>query len=108
MKFCNVDQYKVGSGSISLDPGCRDLTKDSESTQTAHTELGEIQKTPIPTPTRTLTTTPAPTLTSTPPTPSPLDPVFNSIIYCQAQVRSPKVQSPKVKTKGTWADTIIT
>ena len=28
--------------------------------------------------------------------------------YCQAQVRSPKVQSPKVKTKRTWADTIIT
>ena len=27
---------------------------------------------------------------------------------CQAQSRSPKVQSPKVKTKGTWADTIIT
>ena len=27
---------------------------------------------------------------------------------CQAQVRSPKVQSPKVKTKRTWADTIIT
>ena len=27
---------------------------------------------------------------------------------CQAQVRSPKVQSPKVKTKGTWADTRIT
>ena len=26
---------------------------------------------------------------------------------CQAQVRSPKVQSPKVKTKGTWADTKI-
>ena len=44
MKFCNVDQYKVGSGSISLDPGCRDLTKDSESTQTAHTELGQNPK----------------------------------------------------------------
>ena len=28
--------------------------------------------------------------------------------FCQAQVRSPKVQSPKVKTKGTWADTKIT
>ena len=28
--------------------------------------------------------------------------------YCQAQFRSPKVQSPKVKTKGTWADTKIT
>ena len=27
---------------------------------------------------------------------------------CQAQVQSPKVQSPKVKTKGTWADTKIT
>ena len=27
---------------------------------------------------------------------------------CQAQVRSPIVQSPKVKTKGTWADTKIT
>ena len=27
---------------------------------------------------------------------------------CQAQVRSPKVQSPKVKTKRTWADTKIT
>ena len=30
------------------------------------------------------------------------------LFYCQAQVRSPKVQSPKVKTKGTWADTKIT
>ena len=29
-------------------------------------------------------------------------------VNCQAQVQSPKVQSPKVKTKGTWADTIIT
>ena len=29
-------------------------------------------------------------------------------VNCQAQVRSPKVQSPKVKTKGTWADTKIT
>ena len=28
--------------------------------------------------------------------------------YCQARVRSPKVQSPKVKTKRTWADSIIT
>ena len=28
-------------------------------------------------------------------------------IYCQAEVRSAKVQSPKVKTKGTWADTKI-
>ena len=28
--------------------------------------------------------------------------------FCQARVRSPKVQSPKVKTKGTWADTNIT
>ena len=28
--------------------------------------------------------------------------------YCQARVRSPKVQSPKVKIKRTWADTIIT
>ena len=27
---------------------------------------------------------------------------------CRAQVRSPKVRSPKVKTKGTWADTKIT
>ena len=27
---------------------------------------------------------------------------------CQAQVWSPKVQSPKVKTKGTWTDTKIT
>ena len=27
---------------------------------------------------------------------------------CQARVRSPKVQSPKVKSKRTWADTIIT
>ena len=27
---------------------------------------------------------------------------------CQARVRSPKVQSPKVKTKRTWADSIIT
>ena len=27
---------------------------------------------------------------------------------CQARVRSPKVQSPKVKTKRTWADTKIT
>ena len=27
---------------------------------------------------------------------------------CQAQVQSPKVQSHKVKTKGTWADTKIT
>ena len=27
--------------------------------------------------------------------------------HCQAQVRSPKVQSPKVKTKGTWADNKI-
>ena len=37
--------------------------------------------------------------------------IFVSIFspeYCQAQVRSPKVQSPKVKTKGTWADTKIT
>ena len=32
----------------------------------------------------------------------------NKRLYCQAQVRSPKVQSPKVKTKGTWADTKIT
>ena len=32
----------------------------------------------------------------------------NKYEYCQAQVRSPKVQSPKVKTKGTWADTKIT
>ena len=31
-----------------------------------------------------------------------------SLQNCQAQVRSPKVQSPKVKTKGTWADTKIT
>ena len=31
-----------------------------------------------------------------------------SCYYCQAQVQSPKVQSPKVKTKGTWADTKIT
>ena len=30
------------------------------------------------------------------------------IAYCQAWVRSPKVQSPKVKTKRTWADTKIT
>ena len=30
------------------------------------------------------------------------------LFYCQDQVRSPKVQSPKVKTKGTWADTKIT
>ena len=29
------------------------------------------------------------------------------LFNCQAQVRSPKVQSPKVKTKGTWADTKI-
>ncbi len=28
--------------------------------------------------------------------------------HCQARVRSPKVQSPKVKTKRTRADTIIT
>ena len=28
--------------------------------------------------------------------------------FCQTQVRSPKVQSHKVKTKGTWADTKIT
>ena len=28
--------------------------------------------------------------------------------HCQARVRSPKVQSPKVKTKRTWADTKIT
>ena len=28
--------------------------------------------------------------------------------YCQARVRSSKVQSPKVKTKRTWADTKIT
>ena len=35
--------------------------------------------------------------------------LYNIIeLYCQAQSRSPKVQSPKVKTKGTWADTIIT
>ena len=27
---------------------------------------------------------------------------------CQARVRSPKVHSPKVKTKRTWADTKIT
>ena len=27
---------------------------------------------------------------------------------CQAQVLSPKSQSHKVKTKGTWADTKIT
>ena len=33
---------------------------------------------------------------------------YDEINYCQAQVQSPKVQSPKVKTKGTWADTIIT
>ena len=35
-------------------------------------------------------------------------PNVKKVGYCQAQVRSPKVQSPKVKTKGTWADTIIT
>ena len=29
-----------------------------------------------------------------------------NILYCQAQVRSPIVQSPKVKTKRTWADNI--
>ena len=28
--------------------------------------------------------------------------------YCQDLVRIPKVQSPKVKIKRTWADTIIT
>ena len=33
---------------------------------------------------------------------------FYSCRYCQAQVLSPKVQSPKVKTKRTWADTKIT
>ena len=33
---------------------------------------------------------------------------FRICYFCQARVRSPKVQSPKVKTKRTWADTIIT
>ena len=28
-------------------------------------------------------------------------------INCQARVQSPKVQSPKIKIKRTWADTII-
>ena len=32
----------------------------------------------------------------------------NKIVNCQAQVRSPKVKSSKVKIKRTWADTIIT
>ena len=31
-----------------------------------------------------------------------------AIPNCQARVRSPKVQSPTVKIKRTWADTIIT
>ena len=34
--------------------------------------------------------------------------IFLTSSNCQARVRSPKVQSPKVKTKRTWADTIIT
>ena len=32
----------------------------------------------------------------------------SEISNCQARVRSPKVQSPKVKTERTWAETIIT
>ena len=35
-------------------------------------------------------------------------PLLRLIQYCQAQVRIPKVQSPKVKTKRTRADKIIT
>ena len=31
--------------------------------------------------------------------------IIKGIMDCQARVRSPKVQSPKVKTKRTWADT---
>ena len=36
------------------------------------------------------------------------DDAGRNILNCQARVRNPKVQSPKVKTKRTWADTKIT